>query len=205
MSPLPHGVLLNGEGRRMKENQIESQFSANRLGGEPIPKDVRILLAHADDLTEQTGIALNWEAGWAPWLDTSYLSEAERANPDIAANVRAIAEVCELIAFVAVDEEDQYFGYWRGPSRRAIADSPLVHLDNEGQFNLCGGSTFAEAILGQVYGDEQFAELRDWLRSIGITIRPETPKDLVDPEATPSPDELHRELYSRYRREAGLI
>jgi hypothetical protein len=196
--------MLSGEGRRMKENQIESQFSANRLGGEPIPKDIRILLAHADDLIEQTGIALNWEAGWAPWLDTSYLSEAERANPDIAANVRAIAEVCGLIAFVAANEDDEYFGYWRGPNQRMIADSPLVYLDNEGQFNLCGGSTFAEAVLGQTYDEEQFTELRDWLRSIGIAIRHETSKDLVYPEASPSPDELHKELYYRYRREAGL-
>ncbi len=179
-------------------------FSAQRLGGEPVPEDVKALLAHADELLERTGIELNWQKNWAPWSDTSYLSAADRANPDMMANVRAIAEVCGLIAFVAAHEDGEYFGYWRGPSRRPIADSPLVRLDNEGQFYLCGGSTFAEAVLGQTYGDEQFAELRVWLTSLGIAMRRETADDLAYPKDKPSPDELHKELYYRYRREAGL-
>jgi hypothetical protein len=188
----------------MGRSRILEGFSAHRLNGEPIPEDLQILLAHADELEERTGIELNGAKGWAPWLDTSYLTTADLANPDITANVRAIAEVCELIAFVAALEDGEYLGYWRGPGRRAVADSPLVHLDNEGQFGFCGGSTFAEAILGQVYGDDRFAEFRDWLRSLGIAVRAETPADLAYPEDKPSPDELHRELYYRYRREAGL-
>jgi hypothetical protein len=180
------------------------EFSAHRLGGEPVPDDVRILLEHAEELAERTGIELNGEEGWAPWSDTSYLTKADRANPDIMANVRSIAEVCEFIAFVAADEDDEYLGYWRGPDRRQVAESPCVILDNEGQFSFCGGSTFAEAVLGRTYGDEQFAALRDWLRSLGIPVRAETPDDLAYPECQPSPDELHKELYYRYRREAGL-
>jgi len=163
-------------------------FATHRLGGEPVPEDVKILLAHADELVERTGIELNWKKDWAPWSDTSYLSAADRANRDIMANVRAIAEVCGLIAFAAAHEDGEYFGYWRSPSRRRIADSPLVQLDNEGQFSFCGGSTFAEAVLGQTYGDEQFTELRDWLRSLGIAIQAETPDDLAYPEGEPSPN-----------------
>lgn len=51
-----------------------ARFSANRLGGEPVPDDVRIVLANNDELAERTGIALRAEKRWAPWLDTSYLS-----------------------------------------------------------------------------------------------------------------------------------
>jgi hypothetical protein len=142
---------------------------------------------------------LNGDKDWAPWLDTSYLSAADTANPDIMANVRAMAEVCGLIAFIAATEEGEYYGYWRGTGKRAVAASPLVRLDNEGQFNLCGATTFAEAVLEEVYGDEKVAKLRKWFRSIGVASKGEERA-----EEGQSPAELHRELYYRYRKEAGL-
>jgi hypothetical protein len=179
-------------------------FSKYRLGGEPVPTDVAILLGHADELLERTDIELNWKKGWAPWLDTGYLSEEDRANPDIAANVRAINEVCGLIAFIAAHEDGEYFGYWRGLGKRAVADSPLVRLDNEGQFSFCGGSSFAEAVLSQAVDDEEFDEWRGWLVSLGVAIRPASLAALKYPREKASPDKLHKELYYRYRREAGL-
>ena len=101
----------------MEKNAVAEEFSKHRLNGEPVPEDVLTLLAHAEQLAERTTIQLNWQPPWNPWLDTSYLSDADRANPDIMANVRAIREVCELIAFIAADEDDQYFGYWRSPNQ----------------------------------------------------------------------------------------
>lgn len=185
----------------MARGHDPKEFSANRLNGEPVPEDVKALLAHADELAERTGIALHSAKGWAPWGDVSYLNEADRANPGIMANVRAIAEVCEMIAFIAAHEDDEYFGYWRGPERRPVAASPLVRLDNEGQFSFCAGPSFAEAVLGEV-SEEQFAELRDWMRSIGVEVKADSQHDLTHPEGVPSPGELHRELYDRYRKEA---
>jgi hypothetical protein len=79
----------------MAKDRIVSQFSSNRLGGESVPDDVKKLLEHHDQFVKRTGIELNWKKGWAPWADTSYLSPDDLANPDIAANVKAIAEVCE--------------------------------------------------------------------------------------------------------------
>ena len=185
----------------MSESRIVSEFSTNRLDGEPVPEDVKVLLAHREEFAERTGIELNETSGWAPWLDTSYLSEADRADPGIAANVRAIAEVCGLIAFIAAWEDGEYFGYWRGPDKRPVAASPLVRLDNEGQFSFCAGPAFAEAVLGQEYSE--FAEMRDWLRSLGIAIRADTVEDLEYPNESPSPDILHKELYYRYLGKAG--
>jgi hypothetical protein len=182
----------------MDSDNVLSQFSKNRLNGEPVPEDVGVLLAHHDELAERTGVRLNGEADWAPWLDTSYLSETERADPNIAANTRAIAEVCGLIAFVASEEDGQYFGYWRGPGKRKAADSPLVFLDNEGQFELCAGKTFAEAVLASLYDEEGFAELRDWFRAIGLTIPCETAKELSSLDDEYPPDKLHHELYHRF-------
>jgi hypothetical protein len=176
-----------------------SQFSQNRLNGEPVPDDVKALLANHDEFSERTEVELNWKKGWAPWLDTSYLSAEDRANPDIAANVRAIEEVCGLIAFIGADEEDNYFGYWRGPKKRPVAKSPLVRLDNEGQFELLAGSSFAEAILvANTYDTEQFTEFRDWLRALGIAIPWETPDDATYPKEKDRPDDLHKALYYRH-------
>ena len=74
-------------------SKIFADFSTNRLQGEPLPADVERLLEHRDELLRHTGVELVSDAGWAPWLDTSYLSDAERAAPQIAANLRAIEDV----------------------------------------------------------------------------------------------------------------
>ena len=153
----------------MLDSEIVKKFSKH-LGGEPVPMDLQVLLLHRNELEQRTGIVLTWEEDWTPWLDSSYLSEDEKANPEIAANIRALEEVCSLIAFVAACESDEYIGYWREPDKRAVADSPLTYFDNEGQFDLCGGTNIAEAILAQAFGEDHFQELRDWMRSIGIDI-----------------------------------
>jgi hypothetical protein len=171
-------------------------FSNYRLGGEPLPDDLAILLAHAEELTERTGIELIREEGRAPWLDTSYLSETDRQDPGIMANVGAIADVCALIAFVGSTEDGEHFGYWRGRDRSPLSVSPVVRLDSEGQFRIIAAS-FAEAVLHQTFGDESFAEVRDWLRSLGIDVRAGSRGEIAGPSTEPSPDELHEESYRR--------
>lgn len=183
----------------MSVARVLSQFSQNRLNGEPAPDDVKTLLRNHDEFAERTGVELNWKKKWSPWLDTSYLSAAELANPDIAANVKAIAEVCELIAFFGAEEDGNYFGYWRGPKNRSIAKSPLVKFDNEGQFYLMSGSRFAEAILvDRTYDAEQFVDLRDWLGSLGTTIKWKTLDDATYPKEKDEPGALHTRLYYRH-------
>ncbi|MBO0698818.1 MAG: hypothetical protein J2P46_10520 [Zavarzinella sp.] len=181
------------------------EFSAHRLGGDPVPDDLRRLLPHRDELAERTGIELSWAKDWAPWLDQSYLRAEERADPHIAANIRAMADVSSLIAFVAQEEEDQWFGFWRGPDKLPIAQCPLVFLDNEGQFNPCVGSTFAECVLEHTWGEEQFQELRDWFRSLGIAIPFDDQKALLArdwPARSHDAKKLHDELFDRYLRQS---
>src|SRR5579862_1173728 len=155
-------------------NEVATRFSKFRLQGEAVPSDVVILLGDNEGLFERTGAQLNWDEGWAPWLDKSYLRPEELANPDIAANIRAIEEVCSRIAFVAAHEDAEYYGYWRGAEDRAVSESPVVCLDNEGQFRLCPGKNFAEALLERTYSEDAFEELRQWFGSIGISIAAET-------------------------------
>ena len=173
-------------------------FATNRLASETIPMDIGVLLRHADALQAMTGIFFNIDPDWAPWLDTSYLSEDQKRDPDIAANVKAIADVCSLIAFVAELEDSQYLGFWRGPDRRPIVNSPLVVLDNEGQFRLCASGTFAEAILEQTYNEVQFEALKTWFGSIGIDVGFAALDDLEYPEEPNNPNDLHTRLYEKY-------
>ena len=95
-----------------------SLYSINRLGSEPVPPDLTVLLQNADELRRRTGITFSSAPGWSPWLNTSYLSDAQKRNPDVIASMRAIEEVCELDAFVAELEDSECLGYWRGPTRR---------------------------------------------------------------------------------------
>ena len=176
-------------------------FSTHRLGAEAVPPDLLVLLQNADALRQRTGIKFSSAPDWAPWFDTSYLSDAEKRNPDIIASVRAISEVCGLIAFVAELEDSEYMGYWRGPTKRPVASSPLVILDNEGQFRLCAGTCFAETLLERTYGDEQFGTLKAWLQSLGISIPQNSIDDFAYPQEATDPNALSMELYERYRKE----
>jgi hypothetical protein len=53
-------------------------------------------------------------------------------------------------------------------------------------------------VLGRTYDEEQFSEMGDWLRSLGIMGLPEALADLACPPVEPSPDELHKKLYYQY-------
>jgi hypothetical protein len=176
-----------------------STFAANRLNGEPVPADLKVLLPNSDELFELTGIRLQTQKDWAPWLDTSHLSARELADPELSAHLLATRKVCELITFVASEEDGHYLGYWQGPQKRPIAESPIVVLDNDGQFGLCPGYCFAEAILSRVTGEERFQELRDFLGNLGLRFHHRTQDDLPSWEMTPTPEAIQQELYRQYR------
>ncbi|MCA9568946.1 MAG: hypothetical protein KC656_13950 [Myxococcales bacterium] len=124
----------------------------------------------------------------APWDDHSYLKPAERADPDIAANVRAMTETNALVDWVLVHEDGEYLGYWRGPQGRPSAASPVVMLDNEGQYRI-QGDTLGGAV-ASLY-DEDGAELVAWLKARGIDVDPD-----CWPEGDPDPGELRDERYT---------
>lgn len=183
----------------MDTTEVMLQFSINRLDGEAVPEDLRILLNHGDELAARTGMTLIVEEDRSPWLDTDALARSIRSDPEAAARMRATAEVGRLIAFVAGDSQGQYLGFWRGPTYRKIAMSPLVLLDATGDFHLCIGSSFAEAILERAYGTDDFESLRDWLRSVGIAISWDTPNQLTFPHERTPPKEMQRRLFDQYR------
>lgn len=175
-----------------------SEFSVRRLNGESVPFDLQILLEHSPELEKRTGIRIASETRWEPWSDTSYLTERDLKDPAIVANIKAIEKICSYIAFVAEHEDREYLGYWRGPSGRSIADSPLVWLDNEGQFSICAGMTAAEAILARHY---EFAELKEWMNSIGVAVKADSIGEMRDTQDDNDPRDLHWKLQEEFLRQ----
>ena len=55
-------------GAIMDSSEVFSQFSINRLDGEAVPDDLRILLPHRDELAGRSGFRLVLDEDWAPWL-----------------------------------------------------------------------------------------------------------------------------------------
>lgn len=184
----------------MDSSELFSQFSINRLEGEPVPDDLQVLLLHRDELARRSGIRLVLEEDWSPWLDTTGLGEVIRSDPTAAADLRARTEVARLCAFVADEETGQYIGYWRGPSHRRIAGCPIVVLDQSGQFHLCAAQSFAEAALERAYARNEFDDLRDWFQSLGISVTWDSPSQLTLPHEKLPPREMHRQLFEQYRR-----
>ncbi len=184
----------------MDPGEVFSMFSINRLDGEPVPDDVRILLPHRDELAARSGIHVEVDEDWGPRIDADALAEAGRSDPEAVADLRARAEVCRLCAFVAHDQEGRSLGYWRGPSHRKVAVSPIIVLDAAGQFHLCAAQTFAEAVLERAYGRDAFRDLKDWFQSVGISVGWESPGQLTLPHEKLPPKELHRQLFERYRK-----
>ena len=132
-------------------------------------------------------------------LDTSYLTAADLANPDIAANTRAIAETAALITWVAEDEDEgRAFGYWRGPDDLPLSGAPVVSLDDEGQFHLLRGGTLSEALSGEYgeWADDGYSGVAGRCRAAGVPIGAEDPDDLPEPVVSPTPADHH---VARYR------
>ncbi|WP_009959426.1 hypothetical protein [Verrucomicrobium spinosum] len=172
--------------------------TVNRLGGEPCPEDLRVLLTVGNDLLHDLNVEVCGDATWQPWADKSYLTAADLADPDISANVRAIDDTFELINFIARTEDDTYIGYWRGPNHVPLAKSPLVSYDTEGQFRLCGG-TFVESLFFVIHDDEALAQFREDCVQLGIELAFESVDDISIPSVDPTPDAFHTARYHMHK------
>jgi len=132
-----------------------------------------------------------FERDWAPWTDSSYLTESDLSDPGIRANIKAHQMVFPYVAFFAAHKDGEYLGYWRGPSMRPVAKSPLVWLNNEGQYSLYPPNvTVAYIIAGH-----SSASATSWLESLNVGVHEERVID--GPDDQPDPDELHGEFYTK--------
>ena len=193
----------------MSHEQQLVDYSRQRLAGREIPADLRtLLLLHwqgSDGPLSGMGASLLEANESHDLLDHSYLNDKDRADPDIMANVAAIKSTCEHAAFVAQNQDGNVFGYWFGPENVGINDAPIVKLDTEGQFDLLGGRTLSEALLGDhVFEDAgRFAEFKTLFAAAGIAIAGDSWDDLVYPKPPTTPGAFHEKLYRENQQKEG--
>jgi hypothetical protein len=138
------------------------------------------------------------EAQWTKPSDTSYLNDASRANPDVMANVAAMAATNTLVAWFGEDSEG-FVGLWRGVACRPLASSPVVKLDTEGQYEIVA-MTVPDYIAISVSKDD-FDETRKALVKAGLKVGRD--RDAIWAklnEWSDDPNEFRNSLYDHIKK-----
>ena len=137
-----------------------------------------------------------------------YLSEDERADPDIQANIAAVEQVARMITFVARDDDGNLYGYWHGKSNRPLEDAPIVQYDTEGQFDIMPGASLTEAFAAWYCydNDEWFDEIKQGFAELDVDFICDSWQAVYDSaeEWADDPAELHNEMYDAERAKKGL-
>ena len=167
----------------------------------PDVERLRNSLEQLEDQIDYLELELVDDPEWTEPSDTSYLSADDRANPDIMANVEAMAETNKLIAWFARDQEG-YVGLWRGPDRQPLDSAPVVRLDTEGQYDLVA-TTIGDYIAISVDEDD-FDDTREALKGAGFTVRASAEEIWSSVEAQPCPNDYRLKLYNEGRKRRGL-
>ena len=187
-----------------------------RLRGRPLPEDLVALVtlqagtdpdAHPADhplaLTE-TWLLSPVEHG--ALLEQDYLTDSDRANPDIMANVVAINEVLGHGAWVVRTFNGDVAGYWLHPEEPADRPAAIVRYDTEGVFTVLPGRTLVEALIYNMAheDDDEIAALAAAFTAYGLPVNPSRSEDLPDPIVAVDPVELHHRRYYAERAARGL-
>lgn len=132
----------------------------------------------------------------------SYLSEDEKRDPQIQANIAAIREVARLITFVAKDEEDNFYGYWHGKQGRPLQNAPIVQYDTEGQFHIMPGTSLTESFTAQYCfdNDDLFNEIKEGFAKLEFFFQYNSWQEVYDHETEIEDDaaNLHDTLYNAH-------
>ncbi|GAB3969752.1 hypothetical protein GCM10029978_041720 [Actinoallomurus acanthiterrae] len=191
-----------------------AEFSRERLGGRPIPNDLRTMLVAQwegrSDFRLLLDVTFPEPGELSPFLDTSYLSATELADPDMQAVNAGYARMSEYARFVAkLGEDGHWVGYWMHPDEPADAPAPVIELDTEFSYRNLTGRNLAEACAsGQArYQDDvptAFTRLADRLAELGLPLSTRDHDALYDPEYTVDPEELTDELIDAEREKRGI-
>ncbi|MBC3987880.1 hypothetical protein H8N00_02940 [Streptomyces sp. AC563] len=189
-------------------------FSRERLDGRPLPADLRVLLVAQwegrTDLARLLDLDFFEPGEVHPLLDTSYLSETERADPELRAVNAGAAEMARHVKLVARGGKG-WVGYWLHPDEPADRPWHLIALDTEFTFWGLAGSTLAEGAAAEQasYQDEPdervaFARLAAELAALGLPLGTQDYDALDDTAYTVDPESLMEELIQAERVRLGL-
>ncbi|MFE3652294.1 hypothetical protein [Streptomyces sp. NPDC059122] len=191
-----------------------AEFSRERLDGRPIPDDLRAMLeaewGGRTEVADLLGLTFFEPGQLHPLLDTSYLSEKERADPEMQAVNAAAAEMARYVKLVAEGGKG-WIGYWHHPDEPADVPTPLIELDTEFTYWSMAGRTLAEACAADQaeYHDEPderraFALLSAQLAEFGLPLGVTDYDALDELEFTVDPEELTDDLIDAERARRGL-
>jgi hypothetical protein len=154
------------------------------------------------DIADGIELELVADPYWSEPSDVSYLNDQDRANPDIMANVDAMAATNRLIAWFGRDSQG-FVGLWRGPENRPLSDAPIVRLDNEGQYSIIAKSVGDYLAIS---GDhDAFDNTRERLIAAGFAVRESPDAIWASVESEEDAANKHRHsLYNEGRVKRGL-
>lgn len=191
-----------------------AEFSRERLDGLPIPDDLRtMLVAQWENRTEFRHLLdlEFFESGQlSPLLDTSYLSAARLADPEMQAINAGAAEMAKYVKLVAKGGKG-WIGYWIHPDDPTDRPLPIIELDTEFSYWSMEGSTLAEACAADraQYHEEPderaaFSLVSAQLAELGLPLSGQDYDDLYAPEYAVDPEELTEELIDAERAKRGI-
>ena len=190
-----------------------AEFSRERLGGDPVPDDLRVLLLAEwqgrTDFRDLLGVKFMEPGQLHPLLDTSYLSAAELADPEMQAVNAGLALMSTHVHIVA-EIEDRWIGYWAHPDEPTHRPRPVVMLDTEFSYWLAEGGTLVEALAveGAHYAelDERsaFARTAGALAELGLSLSTSELAAYEEPEYIVDPTRFGEELIRAERVRRGL-
>lgn len=190
---------------------LQDFLDTHGLTRDELPPDLLAIVRatdEGDDPLGPLGCSLVTSESSVSLLTHDYLTDEDRANPGIMANIDAISRVVQLCTFVIEHEDGDVAGYWRGPEERPLAESPVITFDSEGQFRRLAGERIIEAVVSEwCFDTDQLDDVGAELRVIGVDLDVDDP-DEVDfaerPDVEVWPDELHRRFDAEERAARGL-
>jgi len=185
-------------------NWTVSEFKEKILKGQVVPNDLKVIIENQcclDVLEEQLEFELIEHARVEKEISHAYLSEGERKNIDIKANIFAINKVFEYITFFAEAENGMLLGYWHGEESLNILKAPLVGYDTEGQFKLFDGNQIIESLAMEWTGEdeEEYEEIQDSFLECNIQVSSLGSFSEIKTKSNPS--DMHNKLYSSKKEE----
>jgi hypothetical protein len=157
--------------------ELLDEVSHNCLGGEPVPEDLAALWSA--QLRDDTDLLDAYELTLFDCVDDDIL-EGFRVEDGVEhAAAAAFERMSAQIRWIADVFDGSLIGYWVGEQRRSIADSPIVIVDPDGQFDL-GGRSLADFLLEQTDPDDpdDFDDVRNALEALGVVVRSKNHDDV---------------------------
>jgi hypothetical protein len=177
----PRGELMKTKGT-LSEDRIK-EFTESRLGGQDAPKDLSVLLKAilGDPAFEESdnnplkiiGAEILWVDRKYPLLDHTYINDADRADPSIMANIKAMQDTDKKLKFFIQCEDTSLIGYWQPDPEIPLEQCPLFWLDTEGQYYLAEGNTLSETFAYQALLDgneDTYRSLQNAFGRLGVSV-----------------------------------